>query len=119
MRARLLGDHQCCTRHSMASDPIPVGEARRRLSALIERVARGGRPMTIGRYGRERAVLIGAEQFADLERHAVRRGRKTATIEGTLRLTCTPDELAAESTRLGKMWLEAIGAEPKKRRRRR
>jgi prevent-host-death family protein len=102
----------------MASDPIPVAEARKRLSALIERVARGGRPVTIGRYGRERAVLVGAEEYADLERQATRRGKKRATIEGTLRLTCTADELVEESGRLGKLWLEATGVEPKKRRRR-
>jgi prevent-host-death family protein len=103
----------------MASDPIPVAEARRRLSALVERVARGGRPVAIGRYGRERAVLVGAEQYADLERHAARRGRPRATLEGSLRLTCTPAELAAESARLGRIWLEATAAEPKARRRRR
>jgi prevent-host-death family protein len=103
----------------MASDPIPVGEARRRLSSLVERVARGGRPVSIGRYGRERAVLIGADQYAELERRAVGRRKGPATIEGSLRLTCTPQELVAESARIGRMWLDAVGSATRKRRHRR
>jgi prevent-host-death family protein len=104
----------------MPSEPIAVAEARRRLSALIERVARGGKPVRIGRYGRERAVLIGAEQYADLERQARSgKGSKAATIEGTLRMTCTPEELTAESARIGQLWLEVIGRRSAKRRRRR
>jgi prevent-host-death family protein len=41
---------------------LRISEARRRLSQLVERVARGGGPIAIGRYGRERALLISPEE---------------------------------------------------------
>ena len=91
----------------MAADVLPIGEARKRLSALVERVARGGRPVAIGRYGRERAVLLGAEQYAELTGRSKRRP-PTTTIEGSLKLTCTPEELAAESREVGRLWLAGM-----------
>jgi prevent-host-death family protein len=92
----------------MASQPLQVSEARKRLSALVERVARGGSAVTIGRYGRERAVLVGAEQYARLTRAAKRSMPRRQTLEGTLELLCTPEELIAESRRLGELWLTAF-----------
>jgi len=105
----------------MSSEPLQLSEARRRLSALVERVARGGPPIAIGRYGRERAVLVGADEFARLRRAASSRtARRPATLEGTLTLTCTPEELIAESRKLGELWLTAFeeSAQRLKRRRR-
>ena len=100
----------------MGRRPLPVSEARRRLSALVERVARGGTPVPIGRYGRERAVLIGAEEYARLTvpgRHA----KSGMSLEGALTLTCSPTELIAESRRLGELWLSALDATPARSRR--
>jgi len=104
----------------MPSQPVQVSEARKRLSALVERVARGGAAVTIGRYGRERAVLVGAEQYARLTRAAKRGAPHRQTLEGTMELLCTPEELVAESRRLGELWLTALeeGARQLKRRRR-
>ncbi len=102
----------------MATQPLQVSEARKRLSALVERVARGGAAIPIGRYGRERAVLVGAEQYAALTRAAKRQASKRQTLEGTLELLCSPAELAAESTRLGALWLDALDAKPARRARR-
>src|SRR5438445_12268430 len=93
----------------MGRRPLPVSEARRRLSALVERVARGGSPVPIGRYGRERAVLIGAEEYARLTvpgRHA----KSGMSLEGTLTLTCSPTELIVESRRVVEVWLTALDA---------
>ena len=82
--------------------PLQVSEARKRLSALVERVARGGTPVTIGRYGRERAVLVGADQYARLSSAAQKRTQPLRSIEGTMELACSPEELVAES-RLGEL----------------
>ena len=93
----------------MPPQPLQVSEARKRLSALVERVARGGAPVTIGRYGRERAVLVGADEFARLRRAAsTTTARRPPTLEGMLTLTCTPEELIAESRQLGELWLAAF-----------
>lgn len=100
----------------MASHALQVSEARRRLSALVERVAQGGAPVTIGRYGRDRAVLVGAEYYARLTR---RQQRPRRSIEGTMILTCTPEELMAESRNLGDFWLAAADDSAKRLTRRR
>ncbi len=99
----------------MPSQPLQVSEARKRLSALVERVARGGPAVTIGRYGRERAVLVGADQYARLTRAAKRGAPRQHTLEGTMELLCSPAELAAESCRLGELWLAAVDSAPRKR----
>ena len=106
----------------MAAHSLPVSEARKRLSALVERVARGGAPVAIGRYGRERAVLVGAEEYARMAKR--RRGARASapSIEGSLTLLCSPAELTAERRRLGALWLaglEGDGPVPSRRRRRR
>lgn len=102
----------------MPSHPLHVSEARKRLSALVERVARGGPAVAIGRYGRERAVLVGAEQYARLTRAAKRAARRRHTLEGTMELLCSPAQLATESRQLGELWLAALdGASPRRSRR--
>jgi len=103
----------------MASRPLQLSEARKRLSALVERVARGGTPVVIGRYGRERAVLVGAEHYARLTRTAQRQTRPLHSIASTMSLTCTPEELIAESRRLGELWLGAFDENSKRLTRRR
>ena len=95
---------------AMASRPVQIAEARRRLSALVERVARGGGPVAIGRYGHERAVLMGMDEYAHLTRMRRRRRDLARSLEGSLELRCTPAELEAESRRLGEEWLARIGA---------
>jgi len=102
----------------MAVQAVQVSEARRRLSALVERVAHGGAPVTIGRYGRERAVLVGAEQYARLVRAAQPRATQPpVTLEGSLELTCAPQELLQESRRLGELWMTAVDQPPRRTRR--
>ena len=103
----------------MPSRPLQLSEARKRLSALVERVARGGTPVAIGRYGRERAVLVGAEQYARLTSAAKRSAPRRRTLEGTMELLCTPEELVAESRRLGELWLTAFEDSAKRLQRRR
>ncbi len=116
----LLLLQDCCTRLRMPSQPLQVSEARKRLSALVERVARGGAAVTIGRYGRERAVLVGADEFARLRRAAnTTMAPRPATLEGMLTLTCTPEELIAESRKLGELWLTAFEESAKRLKRRR
>src|SRR5262245_27432225 len=102
----------------MRSRPLQLSEARKRLSALVERVARGGPAVSIGRYGRERAVLVGAEQYAALARAARRGAPRRHTLEGTMELLCSPAELTTERRRLGALWLAALdGTLPPGRRR--
>ena len=105
----------------MPSRPLPIHEARRRLSSLVERVAKGGSPVAIGRYGRERALIVGADQYARLTKDRRLRSKDSSSIEGTLTLSCTPADLIAESRRLGKLWfqdLERDGGSKRHRRRR-
>ena len=102
----------------MPSRPLQVSEARKRLSALVERVARGGPAVTIGRYGRERAVLVGADQYARLTRAARHGASRRHTLEGTMELLCSPAELATESRQLGELWLAALDSAPPQRPRR-
>jgi prevent-host-death family protein len=91
----------------MPSDVLQISEVRKRLSALVERVAQGGRPVAIGRYGRERAVLLGAEDYAKLTRGS-KRLSPGSTLEGSLTLTCTPEELTAEGREIGRLWLAGV-----------
>ena len=100
------------------TNSLRVSEARKRLSALIERVARGGAPIGIGRYGRDRAVLVSAEEYARLKA-SVGKQKRQPTLEGTLTLTCSPQELISESQRLGEAWLAALEARPRVARSRR
>jgi len=106
----------------MGARPVQIAEARRRLSALVDRVARGGGPVVIGRYGHERAVLMGMDDYVHLTRTKRRRRNPAHSLEGSLELPCTPAELEAESRRLGEEWLARIDHlldEPPTRRRRR
>lgn len=107
----------------MPSRPLPIHEARKRLSSLVERVAKGGSPVAIGRYGRERALIVGADQYARLTKERPGRAKEGVSIEGTLTLSCTAADLIAESRRLGELWLQGLegraGAERRRHRRRR
>ena len=105
----------------MPSRPLPIHEARKRLSSLVERVAKGGSPVAIGRYGRERALIVGADQYARLTKERSRRPKGAVSIEGTLTLSCTPVDLIAESRRLGELWLQGLEgrSHPSRRRYRR
>jgi prevent-host-death family protein len=97
----------------MSGNPLGISKARKDLSRLVERVASGGAPVAIGRYGRERALLISVEEYEVLKA----RGRrlKARTLEGTLTLQCSPEELIAESRRLGDLWLAALESPKRKR----
>jgi len=95
--------------------PLRISEARKRLSQLVERVARGGAPVAIGRYGRERALLVSAEEYERLKT-SVRRAKPPQTLEGTLTLECSPEDLIAESRRLGDFWLASVDKTEQKRR---
>jgi hypothetical protein len=70
-------------------------------------------PVAIGRYGRERALLISVEEYEVLK--APGRRLKARTLEGTLTLQCSPEELIAESRRLGDLWLAALESPKRKR----
>jgi len=96
--------------------PLRISEARKRLSQLVERVARGGAPVAIGRYGRERALLVSAEEYRRLKT-STRRAKPPPTLEGTLTLECSPEELIAESRRLGEFWAASVDMDERKRRR--
>jgi prevent-host-death family protein len=95
--------------------PLRISEARQRLSQLVERVARGGAPVAIGRYGRERALLVSAEEYRRLKTST--RRAKPPTLEGTLTLECSPEELIAESRRLGDLWVASVDVAERKLRR--
>jgi prevent-host-death family protein len=95
--------------------PLRISEARKRLSQLVERVARGGAPVAIGRYGRERALLVSAEEYRRLKTFTPH-AKPPRTLRGTLTLECSPEELIAESRRLGDFWLASVDkTEPKRR----
>jgi prevent-host-death family protein len=94
--------------------PLRISEARKRLSQLVERVARGGAPVAIGRYSRERAMLVSAQEYRELKTST--RRAKPRTLEGTLTLECSPEDLIAESRRLGDFWLASLDRTQQKRR---
>jgi prevent-host-death family protein len=94
---------------------LRISEARKRLSQLVERVARGGAPIAIGRYGRERALLVSAEEYRRFK-SSTRHAERPHTLEGTLSLECNAEDLIAESRRLGNFWLASVDkTEPKRR----
>jgi prevent-host-death family protein len=95
--------------------PLRISEARKRLSELVERVARGGAPVAIGRYGRERALLVSAEEYRRLKT-STPHTKPPRTLEGTLTLECSPEDLIAESRRLGDFWLASLDKTEQKRR---
>jgi prevent-host-death family protein len=103
----------------LVSKPLPISEVRRRLSALVERVARGAKPIAISRYGNELAVLVGAERYARLARGKGASTPRARSLEGTLSLTCPPGELIKERGRLSELWLAGVAARtsPDQRRR--
>jgi prevent-host-death family protein len=103
----------------MPRQSLQVSEARKRLTALVERVARGGGSIAIGRYGRERAVLVGIDEYTRLVGRARRRSGRAPSLEGTLTLACSPSELEAESHRLGELWLATFEHPPARKRKRR
>jgi prevent-host-death family protein len=92
----------------MPAKPLAISEARRRLSALVERVAGGGGPIAIGRYGSERAILVGADEYARLTSGTPPGRGKPRSIEGTLTLACPPEELIVERRRLGALWRTGV-----------
>jgi prevent-host-death family protein len=93
---------------------LRISEARKRLSQLVERVARGGAPVAIGRYGRERVMLVSAEEYRRLKTST--RRAKPRTLEGMLTLECSPEDLIAESRCLGDFWLASLDRTRQKRR---
>ena len=88
--------------------------------ALTARSGVAARPpalVAIGRYGRERAVIVGADQYARLTKERQRPPKGAVAIEGTLTLSCAPADLIAESRRLGELWLQGLegDAHPERR----
>lgn len=56
--------------------PISITEARTRLNAIVDDVARDGEPVVIANHGRPRAVVISWEQYQRL-RELQRDGEET------------------------------------------
>ena len=96
--------------------PLRISEVRKRLSQLVERVACGGAPVAISRYGHERALLVSAEEYRRLKT-STRRAKPPPTLEGTLTLECSPEELIAESSRVGDFWVASLDLAKRKQRR--
>lgn len=55
---------------------------------------------------------MGADEYARLTRGTRAGKEQPRSLEGTLSLSCSPEELIAERRRLGELWL-AGGARPK------
>jgi prevent-host-death family protein len=91
----------------MARTPLRISEARKNLSRLVERVANGGGPIAIGKYGEERALLVSPVEYRRLK-NANGRSPRRRTLEGLFELTCTPEELMEESRRLGDLWVASL-----------
>lgn len=97
----------------MPEKSFSVSEARKRFSRLVEGVGRGGSPVTITQHGRERAALIGINQYQELSQkaRAFERSRKKGqafSLKGSLELRCSPEELVEEMRRIRAMWAESI-----------
>jgi hypothetical protein len=71
--------------------------------------------LRIGRYDRERALLVSAEEYRR-RKSSTQRGKPIQTLEGTLKLECSPEDLIVDSRRLGDFWLASIGKTERKRR---
>jgi prevent-host-death family protein len=109
---RLVLLHVACVttllyKNRMARNPIQISEARKNLSRLVERVANGGGPIAIGKYGEERALLVSPVEYRRLK-NANGRTPRRRTLEGLFELTCTPEELMEESRRLGDLWVASL-----------
>ena len=51
--------------------------------------------------------MISVDDYARWSKRARPEPKLAATLEGTLTLTCSPAELAAESERLAELWFES------------
>ena len=91
----------------MARSPIPISEARKHLSQLVERVANGAGPIAIGRYGEERALLVSPVEYRRLK-NGIGRTPRRRTLEGMITLNCSPEGLMEESRRIGELWLAGL-----------
>jgi len=97
----------------VAEKRLSVSEARKQFSRLIAGVSRGGSRVMITQHGRERATLIGTQEYQELSRKArafERTGRKTMRfkLEGSLELRCSAEELMEEMRKIRAMWTESI-----------
>jgi len=67
----------------------------------------------ITQHGRERATLIGTQEYQELSKKArafERSGRKATRfrLEGSLEMCCSPEELIEEMRKIRAIWTESI-----------
>ena len=91
----------------MARTSLHISEARKQLSHLVERVANGAGPIAIGKYGKERALLVSPEEYRRLKSANGRTPRRR-TLQGLFERTCTPEELIEERRRLNDLMLAGL-----------
>ena len=97
----------------MAQKSVSISEARRQFSRLVSGVSRRGSVVTITQHGRERAALIGIEEYQEISRkaHAFDRSpqeKQPFTVRGSLELCCSPEELEEELISIRSRWTESI-----------
>lgn len=97
----------------MAEKTLSVSEARKRFSRLVEGVGRGGSPVTITQHGRERAAIIGIQEYQEMSHkaRAFEKSRKKArpfTLRGSMQLCCSPEELMEEMDKVRALWADSI-----------
>jgi len=97
----------------VAEKRLSVSEARKQFSRLIAGVSRGGSRVMITQHGKERATLIGTQEYQELSKkaRAFERGGRKATrfrLEGSLELCCSAEELMEEMRKIRAIWTESI-----------
>lgn len=92
---------------------VSVSEARRQFSALIGRVSRRRTSVAITQHGKEKAALIGMDEYRELTEKArafdrSSKDNQSFTLKGSLELCCTPEELLQEISEIRSQWRKSI-----------
>ena len=97
----------------MVQKKLNVSEARKQFSRLVGGVSKRKMSVAITQHGKERAALIGMDEYRELVRKArAFDDSKTATrpfmLKGSLRLRCSAEDLLAEMQKIRNSWKESV-----------
>jgi prevent-host-death family protein len=118
---RLTPAHSSCTNILYNSKEVlpviqkklNVSEARKQFSRLVGGVGKRQISVAITQHGKERAALIGMDEYRELvEKARAFDDSKTAirpfTLKGSLRLRCPAKDLVAEMQKIRNSWNESM-----------
>jgi prevent-host-death family protein len=96
----------------VAEKSLSVSEARKQFGRLVDGVGRGRMALTITQHGKGRAALIGLKEYQELTQKAqaydqLEKETKPFSVRGSLKLSCSSEELTEEMRRIRARWMES------------